>query len=222
MSIPVGTVLFTVFVWKNAEQKAPFRDIGLEGFLNGNSSILRLVLRNTRQVAPRAPSLEDEVVSLFDELRVPVMRYLMWSHVPSADAEEIVQEVFLLLFQRLQKGKWSENPAGWVFRAAHNYLLKHRDRQRREAETLTASDEANSLADGAAGTDVVLEAAQRQRHLLAVVRALPEQDQHCLHLRAEGLKYREIAEVLGISLGAVANSLQSSIARIARADEREK
>jgi RNA polymerase sigma-70 factor (ECF subfamily) len=56
--------------------------------------------------------------------------------------------------------------------------------------------------------------------LLAVLRALPEQDQYCLYLRAEGLRYREISEVLGISLGTVSNSLGRSLGRLGRADER--
>jgi RNA polymerase sigma-70 factor (ECF subfamily) len=34
-------------------------------------------------------------------------------------------------------------------------------------------------------------------------------------LRAEGLKYREIAQVLGISLGGVSLSLSRSLARLA-------
>lgn len=55
--------------------------------------------------------------------------------------------------------------------------------------------------------------------LLAVVRALPELDQWCLSLRAEGLRYREIAGVLGISLGAVANSLEKSLFRLTRAEQ---
>jgi RNA polymerase sigma-70 factor (ECF subfamily) len=60
---------------------------------------------------------------------------------------------------------------------------------------------------------------QRQQKLLAVVRALPEQEQWCLSLRAEGLRYREIAEVLGISLGSVAASLEKSLSRLTRAEE---
>jgi RNA polymerase sigma-70 factor (ECF subfamily) len=36
-------------------------------------------------------------------------------------------------------------------------------------------------------------------------------------LRAEGLKYREIAALVGISLGSVANSVSRSLARLARA-----
>jgi RNA polymerase sigma-70 factor (ECF subfamily) len=61
---------------------------------------------------------------------------------------------------------------------------------------------------------------QRQQRLLAVFRALPERDRRCLSLRAEGLRYREIADALGISLGAVAKSLARSMTRMVNADER--
>jgi RNA polymerase sigma-70 factor (ECF subfamily) len=61
---------------------------------------------------------------------------------------------------------------------------------------------------------------QRQRRLLAVVDALPNDDQSCLRLRAEGLRYREIAAVLNMSLGAVSISLTRSLARLMRADGR--
>ena len=61
---------------------------------------------------------------------------------------------------------------------------------------------------------------QRQERLLAVFRALPERDRRCLALRAEGLRYREIAAALGISLGAVAKSLARSMSRMVNADER--
>jgi RNA polymerase sigma-70 factor (ECF subfamily) len=61
---------------------------------------------------------------------------------------------------------------------------------------------------------------QRQRHLLAVVDALPLQDRQCLYLRSEGLHYREIAEILEISLGGVAKSLCRSMQRLANAENR--
>jgi RNA polymerase sigma-70 factor, ECF subfamily len=61
---------------------------------------------------------------------------------------------------------------------------------------------------------------QRVKRLRAVVNALPEQDRYCLYLRAEGLRYREIAATLGISLGAVSMALTRSLARLARADKR--
>jgi len=55
---------------------------------------------------------------------------------------------------------------------------------------------------------------------MAVVEALPEQDRRCLFLRAEGLRYREIAEILDMSLGGVSLSLARSLARLARYAER--
>jgi RNA polymerase sigma-70 factor (ECF subfamily) len=61
---------------------------------------------------------------------------------------------------------------------------------------------------------------RRQIRLFGVWQALPEQDRHCLSLRAEGLTYREISQVLDMSLGAISLSLARSLARFARADER--
>jgi RNA polymerase sigma-70 factor (ECF subfamily) len=61
---------------------------------------------------------------------------------------------------------------------------------------------------------------QTQERLGRLFRKLPEQDQRCLTLRAEGLRYREIAEVLDMSIGAVSISLARSLARLGRAIER--
>lgn len=61
---------------------------------------------------------------------------------------------------------------------------------------------------------------QRQDRLRSVVDALPEMDRECLYLRSEGLRYREIADVLGVSVGSVANSLARALLRLAAADER--
>jgi RNA polymerase sigma-70 factor (ECF subfamily) len=61
---------------------------------------------------------------------------------------------------------------------------------------------------------------QTQGRVTAVICALPELDRRCLFLRAEGLHYRAIAEVLDISLGAVSISLARSLTRISRSAER--
>jgi RNA polymerase sigma-70 factor (ECF subfamily) len=79
--------------------------------------------------------------------------------------------------------------------------------------------DADAQADSALNPEQQAAAAQRQMRLQSLVRALPEQDRCCLALRAEGLRYREIAEILGISLGSVAGSLARSLHRIARADK---
>src|SRR5580658_11117878 len=78
--------------------------------------------------------LEADVVALFDELRDPLLRYLSGFGLALPDGEEVLQEVFLALFQHLDRGKSRDNLRGWLFRVAHNLALKRRYRTRRELE----------------------------------------------------------------------------------------
>jgi RNA polymerase sigma-70 factor (ECF subfamily) len=172
--------------------------------------------RSTPSASP-AP-LEVEVKRLFDELRAPVLRYLMTLGLSAPDADEVVQDVFLALFQHLRQGKPRSNLPGWVFRVGHNLALKRRRASRGGDAVLAGADDAAGQLDPGPSPEEQAVQRQRRARLQAVVRALPEQDRCCLHLRAEGLRYREISKVLGVSLGAVSLSLQRSLARLARAD----
>ena len=164
-----------------------------------------------------APALEEEVIALFDQVRRKLMRYLLSLGLPPADAEEIVQEVFLALFRHLQQGKSRSNLRAWVFQVAHNLGLKQRARSRRQ-RSAPEPHPSDDLVDGSPNPEDQAAGNQRRARLLNVLSALPDQDRRCLTLRAEGLKYREIAEVLGISLGAVALSMERSLKRFAGAD----
>lgn len=161
---------------------------------------------------------EEEIALLFDAWRNGLLRYLLSSGLSIEDGEEVVQEVFLALFQHLADRKPRHNLRGWAFRVAHNLGLKRRIAANRRMEVSIHHD-ANVHIDSALNPEQQAAAAQRQTKLESLARALPEQDRCCLALRAEGLRYREIAEILGISLGSVAGSLARSLARIARADE---
>lgn len=166
----------------------------------------------------RPSALEEEVAALFDQWRNPLLRYVLSFGLTMHDGEEVIQEVFLSLFRHLRLGKPRQNLRGWAFRVAHNVALK-RCYRNREA-VLSAPDEAAAARypDPAPNPEEALVTRQRQKRLLAVVSAFPEQDRCCLYLRAEGLRFREIAEALGMSLGAVSLSLARSLAKLARAD----
>lgn len=167
------------------------------------------MIKNTEMANAHA----EKTVELFERHRSALLRYLLTFGLTIDDGEEVVQEVFLALFSHLRRGKSGANLHGWVFRVAHNLALKKRSRVRREtAESLW------DRPDSALDPEELAVASQRQDRLLAVMKALPETDRLCLALRAEGLRYREIAEVLGISLGAVANSLDRSLTRMAGAE----
>lgn len=65
--------------------------------------------------------------------------------------------------------------------------------------------------DPSANPETQLARRQRCLRLAPVIHALPARDRRCLLLRAEGLRYREIARTFEMSLGAVAKSLLPSL-----------
>lgn len=166
-------------------------------------------------------AVEQEVVELFDQLRDRLLRYLLGFSLAVPDSEDIIQETFLALFQHLRRGKSRQHLRGWLFRVAHNLALKHQ-RTRRDSknipESLTAAE--NSAINPAPNPEDQFAINQTQNRVMAVLQALPEQNRRCLYLRAEGLRYREIAEVLDMSLGSVSICLERSLVQIARAAER--
>jgi len=162
---------------------------------------------------------EREVLELYEQFRGPLLRYAISLGISLQDSEEVVQEVFLSLFQHLQQRKSRSNLRGWLFRVTHNLGLKQLYANQR-SEAKVSSDESVEHLDPSPNPEEELSMAQRRHRLLAVVHALPQTDQCCLALRAEGFRYREIAAVLGMSLGAVSISLTRSLARLARADGR--
>ena len=169
---------------------------------------------------PAPTDVESAVIELFDECGRPLHRYVGSFGIGAPETEDVVQDVFLSLFRHLQQGKSRANLKGWLFTVAHNLALKHRALTKRRRDR-TDGDLALAVepSDPATNPEQELEQAQRQQRLLGVLRALPEHDRRCLFLRAEGLRYRQIADVMGISLGAVSNSLTRSMTRMANADE---
>jgi RNA polymerase sigma-70 factor, ECF subfamily len=184
-------------------------------------SLNELPLLATTMVASSAkPSeIECEVVRLFEQFRDPVLRYVLSIGLSVQDAEEITQEVFLALLQHLRLRRSRQSKTGWIFRVAHNLALKRRDTNRRLGRAMTSDPlEAEMHPDPSPNPEEQASFTQRRRRLLAALRALPEDDQYCLRLRAEGLRYREIADVLGVSLGSVSISLTRSLTRLTRAE----
>jgi RNA polymerase sigma-70 factor (ECF subfamily) len=172
-------------------------------------------------LSAKPAEIEREVMSLFEQFRNPLLRYALSFGIPVHDAEEIIQDVFLSLFRHLQLRKSRKNLRGWIFRVAHNLALKQRYANQRSLDRMASGGtKAENQFDLSPNPEEHLSSAQRRARLLAVVHALPEVDQGCLWLRAEGLRYREIASVLGISLGAVSISLTRSLARLIRAEAR--
>jgi RNA polymerase sigma-70 factor (ECF subfamily) len=188
----------------------------------GQNLIIRLsaAAAATLETSNRPSELELKVIELFDESRDSLLRYAVSLGLSTSDGEEIIQEVFLALFRHLQLGRDGSNLRGWLFRVAHNLALKRRNANYKLQQKHHPDGEiVDRQLDPTPNPEEQLIQSQRRERLRAVLEALPEQDRCCLHLRAEGLRYREIANILGMSLGAVSISLTRALARLGSADE---
>src|SRR5882762_9820367 len=66
-------------------------------------------------------STEDQVMEMFGQMRTPVLRHLLWLNLRPDQAEDVLQETFLRLYQHLSRASFPRhNLRGWVWRVAHN------------------------------------------------------------------------------------------------------
>ncbi len=163
-----------------------------------------------------ALKIEEQIIGLFDTFRVPIYRYLVCTHIAPEDADEIIQETFLRLYLQLHGGTRIENLKGWMFRVAHNLGLNG-IKSRKHLTPTTAeewSDLVESRSDPSPGPEELLIFKEKMARLYVTISKLSPQQQQCLHLRTEGFRYREIAEILGVTISTVAESLRRAIEKL--------
>jgi RNA polymerase sigma-70 factor (ECF subfamily) len=161
--------------------------------------------------------LRQAVAEAFLELRDPVYRYLLGMLEPG-EAEDTAQEAFLRLFSELRSGRPVGNVRAWLFQTAHNLAI---DRTRRSAREEHWDEQAwrgiseRLLEPGPDAQRLYLDK-ERADGLRAALAGLTAQERRCMELRAEGLRYREIAEVLGVKISSVQNYLARAIGKVMR------
>jgi RNA polymerase sigma-70 factor, ECF subfamily len=160
---------------------------------------------------------EATVLRLFDAHAPRLRRYAYRIGLTPDAAEDVVQEAFLAMHRHLMQRRPTDNLPGWLVRVSFHLALKSRHRAaRRTAHEQPLEGRAFDVADSTLSAEGRLVKEQHLKWVSAVVRALPERDQQCLWMRAEGLTYRHIAEELGISLGAAAKAVARAAARLSR------
>lgn len=162
-----------------------------------------------------ASRLEQTVAESYELLRNPVYRYLIAALGNPAEAEDLTQETFLRLFAHLQHGNSVENLRAWVFRVAHNLAI---DQQRKRAPVELSGApmfaQAESKPDAGVNPQEEQLIQERRRRIHFALARLSGQERQCLELRAEGLRYREIGEVLGIAIPTVQTAVGRAVKKL--------
>ena len=139
------------------------------------------------------------------------------------DARDAVQEVFLKVLRKAGGFRPHALVSTWLYRIAVNHCLNQLRRRRlvRMISLSPAADDAEAALEPPEerpDAERELASKQRWRATRRAIAALPPSQRTVLVLaRFEGLSYREIADTLGITLGAVESRLVRAMRTLDRA-----
>ena len=161
-------------------------------------------------------SLEQQVSALFETLKMPVYQYLMAVFGNAAEAEDLTQDAFLQLYKALRGGQTIRNERFWIFRVAHNLAI-NRQKHNQFAAPLDADSWREieiQFADKSANPEQNLLQRERYERIYAGMKLLSINERQSLHLRAEGFKYKEIAEIMNVAVPTVGEFLRRGIKKL--------
>ena len=115
----------------------------------------------------------------------------------AADRDDLLQEIAMALWRALPSFRGDCSERTFVFRIAHNRCITHLSKRR--ATTVSFEESEIDVEDPSATAEAALAKEQQRRRLFAAIRELPAIHREVLVLALEGMEYREIADVVGIS-----------------------
>ena len=160
-------------------------------------------------------SLRRIVLDLYDRDHLGLRRYVAFLGADPETAQEVIQEAFLRVHQHLLSGGDRSNLRAWLYRVTHN-LVRNSQTSARTNKMAYLPDlpVADEISDGAMSAEDEMLAVERNRRFRAALEELSPPQRECLALRTRGLKYREIGEVLNLSVSTVGEHVQRGLDKL--------
>jgi RNA polymerase sigma-70 factor (ECF subfamily) len=119
---------------------------------------------------------------------------------------DIIQDVFIDLFYKLNNGSEIRNPKGWLYRATFNKCIDSLRKQKRfqpigSAEDISAESDSTENHDLKMAMETTLARLKPRDRMLAV-------------LYSEGLSYKEMAEATGIRFASIGRLLSRTLEKM--------
>ncbi|MDR1156847.1 MAG: sigma-70 family RNA polymerase sigma factor [Oscillospiraceae bacterium] len=144
---------------------------------------------------------------LVDEMYDLLLNYTRIKVSDSSAALDIVQDVYLIAWEKIDRVIASPNPQGWLMNALKNYLHKY--------YCALADDQqmTQPLADNASDQVLLFEPADDEMSFLSV---LTPQEIRIVRLKEQGYPHREIAKLLGLRPGTIDSAVSRIKAKISK------
>jgi len=161
-------------------------------------------------------SLEQQVTGFFETLRMPVYQYLMAVFGNPAEAEDLTQDAFLQLYKALRQGQTIRNVRFWIFRVAHNLAI-NRQKHNQFIAPLDADswrEIEKQFPDKASNPEQNVLLREKYERIYEGMKLLSAHERQTLHLRAEGFKYKEIAEIMNVAVPTIGEFLRRGMKKL--------
>jgi RNA polymerase sigma-70 factor, ECF subfamily len=145
---------------------------------------------------------KQAIAALYDRYATQIYSYLYRRIGDSHVAEDLTGDVFVKVLEAIRAERaWQLSFQGWLYRIAHNVAV---DWFRSGQSAIREPLEDLELATETPGPGALVAGSWSHDELHRAMLALPASQQQVLVLRfGEGFKTREVAEILGKSVGAV-------------------
>lgn len=161
--------------------------------------------------------------TILEQYKGKVFRTCMGFVHDKEDAEELTQDVFVNLYQNLDRFKGNSSFSTWIYRITVNSSLNHLRKKRKfgfmqRLENIFGAEirnERNSEMNLVENPEKILLDNERNRQLYAAIDSLPKNQHIAFTLsKYEEMSQREISNVMGITEGAVEALLQRAKANL--------
>jgi RNA polymerase sigma-70 factor (ECF subfamily) len=163
----------------------------------------------------------DALAAMISRYQHRLYRYLLRLVREPATADDLFQQTWLRVMEKIGRYDASRNFEAWLFSVAHNLAIDFwRGKRGESLDDAGESDEAPSERLRAGGADALerLLDFERGAMLAACIHGLPAIHREVLTLRfEEDMKLEEIAEVAGIPLPTVKSRLKRALAGLREA-----
>lgn len=150
------------------------------------------------------------IVNTYKEQLYYQIRRMVLSH---EDADDLLQNTFIKAWNNLEYFRGEAKLSTWLYRIALNECLNFLNKQRAQKHLSIEESEANLL--NQLESDPYFDGDQTQLLFEKAIQTLPEKQRIIFHLKYfEDMKYNEISEIMGTSIGALKASYHHAVKKI--------
>lgn len=169
----------------------------------------KILLTQLKSAPTREKAFRD-LITLYKERLYWHIRKIVISH---DDSDDVLQNTFIKIFRNIDNFKGDSKLYSWMYRIATNEAITHINKNAKRLQI--TSEEVQNHAINNLKADVYFEGNDIQLKLQQAIAILPQKQQLVFNMKYfDDIKYKDMAEILETSEGALKSSYHIAVKKI--------